>query len=112
MPPDPSRVVDPIFRAFGEPAIYTPPAGGPVAVTVVPVPPRVADDGLGRSGFILGPEDQSQALRVELRASEVALPEAGGTITKDGLVYAITDVGALDVERTTWPLTLGPPAAA
>lgn len=62
------------FRTFGDAATYTPPAGDPVAVKVVRRQPS-AEVAFGGAGF------QGVAWEADLRASEVAAPAVGATLT-------------------------------
>lgn len=104
-----AQLIDACFRTFGVPAVYTPPNGAAVTVTVIASRGAVADSGLVRAGFRLDPASQAAALTVDVRRAEIAVPVAGATLTIEGRAYPVRSVGELDPERLVWPLVLGKP---
>lgn len=102
-----SKASDAGFRRFGVDATYTPDGGSAVSVKVVLTRGEIADGGISRAGVVLSPSAQDDALMADLRASEVATPAKGATLTIDGLDYPVCATPELDSERKVWRLTLG-----
>lgn len=73
------------FRTFGDAATYTPPAGSPVAVTVVR---RSATE---ESAF-LSTGFRGTAWEADLRASEVAAPVKGAVLVIGAETFEVVNV--------------------
>lgn len=107
-----SRAVDSSFRLYGEDAVYTPAGGGAgIPCKVIPYQPQVADRAFMTPGFVISPAKQLVAREVEVRRTEIALPEKDGTIaiTAEGKTYPIKDgIEFTDASKLVWKLPLGP----
>lgn len=86
-------------------AEYRPAAGGSVAVTVIKVDLETAGPLLSQE-FRLSPDRQAVALLVDLRKSEIALPQRGDTVVIDGQTYIVGNTPQLDEEKLVWRLPL------
>ncbi len=93
---------------FALAAVYAPPSGPAVAVTVLDWKPDMAA-ALGSPGFLLSPAAQDAARVVWLRRDQVATPARGGTITIDGAAYPVREA-VTSQDGQIWQLTLGKPA--
>ena len=80
------QAIDDSFAALGVAATYTPLSGPGVSVTVIPDQQTQTFAGLGETDVA------AQINHFDLRVSEVADPDEGGTITVDGTVYTIRKV--------------------
>lgn len=87
------------FRTFGEAATYTPPAGEPVAVTVVRRQPS-AEVSFGTAGF------QGAALEADVRASEVAAPVSGASLVIGDQTFVVAAAPRQDAMGRIWTLPL------
>src|SRR5690606_20189266 len=79
------RAADHHFRTFGEPAVYTPADGEPVAVTVIRRQPA-AEVEFGSVGF------RGVAWEADLRACDVAAPTKGGSLTAGTDSFIVTGI--------------------
>ena len=101
---------------FGVEGAYTPPAGAPVAVTLLRWRPDelgwrpLAADAELFAGARLAAADQQHAWVVLLRRDEVALAERGGTVTMDGRAWPVRRAASVE-DGECWLLGLGPSAA-
>lgn len=96
------KAVDTGFRTFGRAASYTPSGGSAADVTVIV---RTPEGDL--SGFSLGARRVGRV--ADVRASEVAAPAEGDTLTVGGESFRVRDATP-DAERLVWSLDLDPAA--
>ncbi|OSM07597.1 head-tail joining protein [Magnetofaba australis] len=90
--------VDAVFDAFGVAATYTPANGDPA--TTITVLAKRPDEVVGFGETRIAAEISL----FEIRASDVASPEAGDVITLNGINYTVQGTPMRDVERLTWTL--------
>jgi len=87
------------FDAFGVDATYTPPAGSPVAVTVI-VDQPTEDSAIGPGLAVSRPSHTA-----DLRRSEVAAPAAGATLAIGPESFRVRKA-SLDRAGLVWRLDL------
>lgn len=94
------RVIDAVFRTFGLAASRVPAGGGAAAaVTVLPVRPDPTLAGLDGASRLT-----ADGALFELRASEVAAPGKGDTLTVGAQAYKVSAVRAKDVLKKVFIL--------
>ena len=93
------RAADRQFRTFGEPAVYTPDVGDPLAVTVIRRQPS-AEVPFGTAGF------QGIAWEADVRASEISTPVAGATLTIGAESFTVAGVPRQDATARIFTLPL------
>ena len=82
--------IDAAFTELGVAATYTPLTGPGVSVTVMPDQQTETFAGVGDTDV------DAEINHFDLRVSEVADPDEGGTITMDGTVYTIRTIAYQD----------------
>lgn len=91
-------IADALFPVFGKLATYTPPAGEPVACTVIR---SSADAGIGMARASM------QGNTIEVRKSEVAQPVKGGRfVIGNETLHVIEDPYSDDADRVIWKMTV------
>ena len=94
--------VDATFAAFGINAVYTPAVGEPAPVRVIARRPDTIV-GFGETRI------HAETATFELRASEVANPHSGGTLTIDGETFVIQgEPERRDPDRLVWTVDVRP----
>lgn len=95
-----AAAIDELFARFGLAATWTPPAGEPVAVTVVAKRPD-SETGFGRI------EAVQPTMTVDVRVAELAAPVRGGVFVIDGQSFALQSAPRRpDANARVWRLDL------
>ncbi|OSM07356.1 head-tail joining protein [Magnetofaba australis] len=88
--------VDAVFQNFGVPATYTPVSGG--TATAITVLAKRPDEVVGFGETRIAAEISL----FEIRASDIADPQAGDVITLNGIDYTVQGTPSRDAERLVW----------